>query len=71
MEILAYVSGNKIAQLIDLEGLVEQKNCSKDEIKMSNNFLRFKVNLNPYFTYFEIEGNSDETFTMKDERAWI
>ena len=64
MEVLESISTNTIAHLIDLEGLIEQGNCGKDEIKMSNNFLSFSVNLNPYFTHFEIEENSDETFDL-------
>jgi hypothetical protein len=64
MEILDYVSDNKIALLIDLSGLIEQGNCGKDEIKMSSNSLSFSVNFNPYFTYFEIEENLDESFNL-------
>ena len=64
MEILEDVSDNKIARLIDLLGLIEQGNCSEDEIKMTSNSLSFKVNLNPYFSYFEIEENLDETFNL-------
>ena len=64
MKILEYVSANKIALLIGLEGLIEQGNCSKDEVKTGIDSLSFKVNLNPYFTYFEIEENSDETFDL-------
>ena len=64
MEILNDVSDNKIARLIDLSSLIEQSNCGKDEIKMSSNSLSFSVNLNPYFTYFEIEENTDETFNL-------
>ncbi len=64
MEILEYVSDNKIAQLIDLEGLIERGNCGKDEIKTGIDSLSFKVNLNPYFTHFEIEENSDKTFDL-------
>ena len=64
MKILEYVSDNKIAQLIDLSGLIMQGNCSKDEIKMGSNSLSFKVNLNPYSTHFEIEENTDETFNL-------
>lgn len=64
MEILAYVSDNKIARLIDLLGLIEQGNCDRGEIKMSDNSLSFKVNLNLYFTHFEIEENRDETFDL-------
>jgi hypothetical protein len=64
MKILEYVSDNKIAQLIDLSGLITQGNCSKDEIKMGSSSLSFRVNLNPYFTHFEIEENTDETFDL-------
>jgi hypothetical protein len=64
MEIAEYVSNNKIAQLIDLSGLIEQGNCSKDEIKTGSSSLSFRVNLNPYFTHFEIEENMDETFDL-------
>ena len=64
MEILEDVSEHKIARLIDLLGLIEQGNFSDDEIKMSNNSLSFKVNLNPYFSHFEIEENLDETFNL-------
>ncbi len=64
MEIAEYVSNNRIAQLIDLTGLIEQGNCSKDEIKMGSSSLSFKINLNPYFTHFEIEENMDETFDL-------
>ncbi|MCU0470522.1 MAG: hypothetical protein MUF58_18180 [Arcicella sp.] len=64
MEVLEYVSANKIAQLIDLEGLIEQGNCGRDEIKRSDNSLSFQVYLNPYFTHFEIEENLDETFDL-------
>ena len=31
---------------------------------MSSNSLSFKVNLNLYFTHFEIEENMDETFDL-------
>jgi hypothetical protein len=64
MEILECISENKIAHLIDLSGLIEQGNCSKDEIKMGSNSLSFRINLNPYFTYVEIEENMDETFDL-------
>lgn len=64
MEILEYISDNKIAQLIDLEGLIEQGDCGKDEIKKGIDSLSFNVNLNPYFTNFEIEENKDETFDL-------
>lgn len=50
--------------MIDLSGLVMQGNCNKDKIKMSDKSLSFKVNLNPYFTYFEIEENLSETFDL-------
>lgn len=64
MEILEHVLDNNIAFLIDLTALIEQGNCGKDEIKMGVDSLSFKVNLNPYFTYFEIEENRDETFDL-------
>lgn len=64
MEVLECVSDNRIAHLIDLSGLIQQGNCSEDEIKTGIDSLSFKVNLNPYFTYFEIEENKDETFNL-------
>jgi hypothetical protein len=64
MEILECIAENKIAHLIDLSGLIEQGNCSKDEIKMGSSSLSFRINLNPYFTYVEIEENMDETFDL-------
>ncbi len=64
MEILEYVSDNKIALLIDLSGLIEQGNCNQNNIKSSENSLGFTVNRNPYFSYFEIEINKDETFDL-------
>ena len=64
MEILEYVSDNKIALLIDLQGLIEQGNCNKIDIKYSDSSLGFTVNRNPYFSYFEIEKNMDETFDL-------
>ena len=63
-EILAYVSENEIAHLIDLSGLIEQGNCNQNDIKSSNDTLGFSVNRNPYFSYFEIEKNTDETFDL-------
>jgi hypothetical protein len=64
MEILECISTNRIAHLIDLQGLIEQGNCGKDEIKMSHSSLSFSVKFNPYFTRFEIEENQDETFEL-------
>jgi hypothetical protein len=64
MEVLESILTNKIAHLINLQGLIKQGNCGKDEIKMSHNFLSFSVKLNPYFTHFEIEENQDETFEL-------
>jgi hypothetical protein len=64
MEILECIAENKIAHLIDLSGFIEQGNCSKDEIKMGSSSLSFRINLNPYFTYVEIEENMNETFDL-------
>jgi hypothetical protein len=64
MEVLESISTNKIAHLIDLQGLIEQGNCGNNEIKMSHNSLSFSVKFNPYFTHFEIEENQDETFEL-------
>lgn len=64
MEILEYVSENEIADLINLQGLIEQGNCDKNDIKFSDYTLGFTVNRNPYFSYFEIEKNMDETFDL-------
>jgi hypothetical protein len=64
MEVLESISTNKIAHLIDLQGLIEQGNCGKDEIKMSSSSLSFSVKFNPYFTHFEIEENQDEIFEL-------
>ena len=64
MEILEYVSENEIADLINLSGLIEQGNCDKSNIKSSGSSLGFTVNGNPYFLYFEIEKNGDETFDL-------
>jgi hypothetical protein len=64
MEILEYVSDNEIALLINLSGLIEQGNCNQSEIKSSDSFLGFTVNGNPYFSYFEIEKNGNETFDL-------
>jgi hypothetical protein len=64
MEILEYVSENEIALLINLSGLVEQGNCDKNGIKSTDYSLGFTVNGNPYFSYFEIEKNMDETFDL-------
>ena len=64
MEILEYVSDNEIADLINLSGLIEQGNCNQNDIKSSNDTLGFTVNRNPYFSYFEIEKNMDETFDL-------
>ncbi len=64
MEILEYVSENEIAILINLSDLIEQGNCNKNGIKSSDYSLGFTVNGNPYFSYFEIEKNMDETFDL-------
>ena len=64
MEILECVIDNKIALLIDLSGLIEEGNCDGNETKTSEFSLSFKVLKNPYFTYFEIEENKDETFNL-------
>ena len=64
MEILEYVSDNEIADLINLSDLIEQGNCDNKDLKLSDNSLGFKVNGNPYFSYFEIEKNMDETFDL-------
>ena len=64
MEILECVTDHKIALLIDLSGLIEEGNCDGNEIKTSEFSLSFKVLKNPYFTYFEIEENKDETFDL-------
>ena len=64
MEMLAYVSDNEIAILINLSGLIEQGNCDQKEIKSSDISLGFTVNGNPYFSYFEIEKNMDESFDL-------
>ena len=64
MEILECVADHKIALLIDLLGLIEEGNCDGNEIKTSEFLLSFKVLKNPYFTHFEIEENTDETFNL-------
>ena len=64
MEILECVTDHKIALLIDISGLIEEGNCDGNEIKTSEFSLSFKVLKNPYFTYFEIEENKDETFDL-------
>ena len=64
MEILEYIPDNEIALLINLSGLIEQGNCDKNNIKSSDDTLGFTVNENPYFSYFEIEKNMDETFDL-------
>ena len=64
MEILECVAENKIALLIDLSGLIEEGNCDGNGIKTSEFSLSFKVLKNPYFTYFEIEENKDESFDL-------
>ena len=64
METLECIADHKIALLIDLSGLIEEGNCDGNEIKTSEFSLSFKVLKNPYFTYFEIEENKDETFDL-------
>jgi hypothetical protein len=64
MEILEYVSDSEIALLINLTGLIEQGNCDQNNIKSSDISLGFTVNGNPYFSYFEIEKNVDNTFDL-------
>jgi hypothetical protein len=64
MEILECISDNEIADLINLSGLIEQGNCNDKDLKLSDTFLGFTVNGNPYFSYFEIEKNMDVTFDL-------
>ena len=64
MGILEYVSDNEIADLINLSGLIEQGHCDNKDLKLSDSSLGFTVNGNPYFSYFEIEKNMDESFDL-------
>ncbi len=64
MEILECISDNEIADLINLSGLIEQGYCDNKDLKLSDTFLGFTVNQNPYFSYFEIQKNMDENFDL-------